>query len=108
MPINSKRKGNTAERELARILREHGYTDARRGLQYQCGQVEADVEGVPGIHIEVKIRGDRFSAKELYEAMEQSTRDAKKGETPVVIHRINRHPWLVTMYLEDWLNMKGV
>ena len=103
MPINSKQKGNAAERAIARILREHGFTDARRGLQYQCGQVEADVVGIPWIHIEVKIRGEHFSAKELYAAMEQSIRDAKEGETPVVMHRTNRHPWLVTMRLEDWL-----
>ena len=96
--MNSKAKGNAGERELANILKDYGF-NARRGLQYQGGQVEADVVGIPGIHIEVK----RVERLNITKAMEQSTRDAKKGETPVVIHRINRHPWLVTMYLEDWL-----
>lgn len=100
--MNSKRKGNAGERELAGILREHGY-DSRRGLQYQGGQVEADVIGIPGIHIECK----RVEHLNLYNAMEQSIRDAKEGETPVVMHRTNRHPWLVTMLLEDWLDERG-
>ena len=100
--MNSKRKGNAGERELAGILREHGYK-SRRGLQYQGGQVEADVVGIPGIHIECK----RVEKLNLYNAMEQSIRDAKEGETPVVMHRTNRHPWLVTMLLEDWLDERG-
>lgn len=99
--MNSKRKGNAGERELAGILREHGYK-SRRGLQYQSGQVEADVVGIPGIHIEVK-RVERFGAADLYKAMEQSTRDAKEGEMPVVVHRTNRRRWLVTLDLYDFL-----
>lgn len=53
--INSKQKGAAAERELARKLREYGY-DCRRGQQY-CGlNGDADVVGLPGIHIEAKRR----------------------------------------------------
>lgn len=100
--MNSKVKGNRGEVELANILREYGY-NARRGLQYQSGQIEADVVGVPGIHIECK----RVEKLNLYNAMAQSIRDAKDEEKPVVAHRTNRHPWLVTMLLEDWLALLG-
>lgn len=41
----------------------------------------------------------------LYAAMEQSKRDARDGETSVVMHRKNREDWLVTMRLEDWMQM---
>ena len=107
MSINSKRKGSAAEREVAQLLREAGYKDARRGLQYQSGQIEADVVGVPGIHIEVKIRAKQFSAENLYEAMAQSVRDSKEHEKSVVIHRTARHPWLVSMSLDEWLELLG-
>lgn len=98
--MNSKRKGNAGEREFAALLREHGY-NARRGLQYQGGQVEADVVGIPGYHLEIK----RVEKLNINTAMAQSIRDAKENETPVVAHRINRHPWLVTMLAEDWLRV---
>lgn len=98
--MNVKQKGNQAEREVAAILREYGY-EARRGLQYQGGQVEADVVGLPGKHIEVK----RVERLNLHAAMEQSRRDAKPGEIPTVIHRRSREEWLITMpfraYLEE-------
>lgn len=94
--MNAKQKGNQGERELARLLREYGY-DARRGMQYQGGQLEADVVGLPGIHIECK----RVQGLDLSKAMEQSVRDAKDEEIPVVIHRENRKPWLITMRLGD-------
>ena len=97
--MNSREKGASGERELAGILREYGYT-ARRGQQYCGANGDADVVGIPGIHIECK----RVERLNLDEAMAQSERDAKKdGGTPVVIHRKNRKPWRVTMNLEDFI-----
>lgn len=108
--MNSKRKGNGGEREVARILRAHGFEDARRGLQYQSGQVEADVEGMPLVHLEVK----RVEALNIHKAMEQSRRDAKPGEMPWVLHRKNHEEWLATMRMEDalmlykaWIDERG-
>jgi len=98
--MNSKVKGNAGEREIAHILEAHGYT-AHRGIQYNPDRFEADVEGLPGIHIEVK----RVEQLNIYKAMEQSIRDAKDGEMPVVIHRRNRDYWKVTMRLEEWLEI---
>ena len=46
-------KGKRGERELAGILRDYGY-NCRRGQQY-CGTFgDADVIGLPDVHIEVK------------------------------------------------------
>lgn len=50
---NSRRKGASGERELAKKLREYGY-EARRGQQYCGSNGDADVVGIPGIHIECK------------------------------------------------------
>lgn len=99
MAINSRNKGAVAERELAEILQEHGF-DCRRGQQYCGANGDADVVGLPGIHIECK----RVERLNLYEAMSQAKRDSKgTGKIPAVFHRKNRQKWLVTMELEDFI-----
>lgn len=98
--MNSKRKGNAGERELASLLRGHGY-NARRGQQFSGANGDADVEGLPGIHIEVK----RVERLNIYNAMKQSIRDARPGESPAVFHRRNREEWLVTMTFDDWIEL---
>ena len=101
--INSKRKGSQGERDIAAILREHGYADARRSQQYCGHNGDPDVVGLPGFHLEVK----RVERLNLDAAFEQSVRDAKEGEIPVVVHRRNRKPWMVTIRLEDFLLLIG-
>lgn len=48
--MNSRNKGAAGERELAGKLRDYGY-DARRGQQYSGANGDADVVGLPGIHL---------------------------------------------------------
>lgn len=97
MAINSRAKGANGERELARKLKEYGY-DCRRGQQY-CGvNGDADVIGLPGIHIECK----RVEKLNIYDAIFQAKRDSKTDELPAVFHRKNNCEWLVTMTLQDW------
>ena len=102
MSINSRSKGAKGERELAKILREYGYP-CRRGQQYSGANGDADVGGLPNIHIEVK-RRERL---EIYSAIAQAVRDAKNDEKPAVFHRKNECEWLVTMRLEDWMKLYG-
>ena len=99
--INSRAKGARTERELAKRLREFGYEDARRGVQYSGLFGDADVVGLPGIHIESKA----VERLNVWNAMAQSIRDARDGEIPVVMHKKNRTGWLVTMSLEDWMGL---
>ena len=98
--MNSRQKGARGERELASILKSYGY-ETRRGQQYSGANGDADVVGLPGVHIECK----RVEHLNLYDAMSQSRRDAREGETPVVMHRKNCCDWLVTMRLEDFIEM---
>ncbi len=97
---NSRAKGARGERELANLLKEYGY-ECRRGQQYSGSNGDADVVGLPGIHIECK----RVEKLNIEKAMEQSARDARDGEMPVVMHRKDRHPWLVTMAMGDFMEM---
>ena len=98
--VNSRAKGAEGERELARILQARGYK-ARRGQQFCGANGDADVVGLPGYHIECK----RVEKLNLEAAMEQSKRDARQGEIPIVAHRKNHHEWLTTLRLEDFLDI---
>ena len=97
---NSRQKGARGERELAGVLREHGF-ECRRGQQYCGANGDADVVGIPGVHIECK----RVESLNIHKAMEQAKSDARENELPAVFHRKNGKPWLVTMTLEDWMKI---
>ncbi len=101
MSRSQQRKGKGGELELASILNEYGYPVKRGGSQ-TFGTVP-DITGLPGIHVEVK-RQERLN---LTEAMKQATRDADRFQDgmPTVFHRRNRQPWLVTMLLDDWMQL---
>ena len=70
--MNSRNKGETGERELAKVLRGYGY-NCRRGQQYCGANGDADVVGLPGLHIECK----RVERLNLDDAMAQAKADAR-------------------------------
>jgi Holliday junction resolvase len=99
---NSRQKGKRGERELANYLQDAGLV-ARRGQQHRGGPDSPDVicESLPWLHIECK-RGQRLN---LHDAMVQSVTEAPAGSVPVVMHRKNRQPWMVTMRIDDFLEL---
>lgn len=97
----SRQKGKHGEREVAELLRTHGFHAARRGVQYQGGPDSPDVIGLPGFHNEVK----RTEAFRLYAALEQAKSERKDGDLPVVWHRANQRPWVVVMDALDFLSL---
>lgn len=97
---NSKQKGARGERELSSKLKGYGYS-TRRGQQYCGANGDADVVGLPGIHIECK----RVQKLNIYDAISQAKADAKENELPTVFHRKDRSEWLVTMTLDDWMKI---
>lgn len=98
--MNSREKGKRGELEVAHLLEKYGY-EARRGQQYAGANGDPDVVGLPGIHIEVK----RVEKLNIDIAMQQSVRDARENEIPIVMHRKNRADWLVTMRFDDWMKL---
>lgn len=99
----SRDKGKRYERELANLLKQHGYTDAHRTSQY-CGNTgdASDVVGLPGIHIEAKHQ-EQFR---IYDWMAQAIHDSSKsGNVPVVFFRKNKQETLVCMRFTDWIDM---
>lgn len=100
MPINSKRKGAVGEVELANKLKEYGY-NTERSVQYNGKNGQADVIGLPHIHVECK----RQEKLNIYNAIDQAKRDAKNEDMPTVFHRKNRSNWLVTMELTEFMKL---
>lgn len=96
MPVHSKNKGAAFERKVAGILKEMGIT-ARRGQQFH-GLEGKDVVSDINWHIECKA----VESLNVCKAFKQAKRDADEGETPVVIHKKNLQPILITMELADF------
>ncbi len=94
---NSREKGRKGELEFKNFLRDVlGFANARRGVQYAGGPDSPDVVGIDGVHIEVK----RTEQLRLHEAMKQAVDDACNN-VPVVAHRKNGEPWLLTIRAKD-------
>lgn len=98
--MNSRNKGKRGELEAAHLLQNHGY-DTRRGQQFAGINGDADVVGLPGIHLEVK----RVEKLNIDEALVQAIRDKRANEIPIVMHRKNRTKWKVTMLFDDWMEL---
>ena len=98
--INSRQKGKRGEVELAHLLSEYGFR-CRRGQQYSGANGDADVVGIPGVHIECK----RTNRLKPYDFLAQARRDARDGEMPVVMMRSDRQDWLALMSLDDLMTL---
>jgi len=97
---NSRQKGKRGELEVVHLLQQHGY-EARRGQQFKGTADSPDViHNLPGFFIEVKLR-QQLNLHATIEKAQQETAEAT-GETPIVFHRKNGKPWLVTMTAEDF------
>lgn len=103
MAVNSRQKGARGERYVAAKFREYGY-DAHRTAQFRgnTGQA-ADVEGIPGIHAEVKFQ----ETLRLQDWLDQAKRDAEKAGDglPTVFHKKNNAELLVTMEFSTWIQL---
>ncbi len=97
----SRQKGKRGEREAAALLREHGFSEARRGVQYQGGHDSDDVIGLPGWHVEVK----RTETLSIYPALEQAIVDKSDAAKPVVLHKRNGKQWLAILNATDFLEL---
>ena len=114
MAINSREKGRRGEVELAHYLQGFGY-DARRGQQFSGANGDADVVGLPGIHIECK----RAEKTAINDWLLQAIRDAgvesvlqDRDILPVVFHRQNKDgkkavkgEWVVIMLAKDFIEL---
>lgn len=99
----SRRKGAAFERELVRRFREI-MPDAgvRRGLQYRAGQEASDVE-MPCFWVEAK----HHHRTNVRAAMRQAIDACPPGRWPIAVCKDDHATPLVTMQLEDFLELVG-
>ena len=107
--MNSREKGKRGERQWRDELRAHGY-HARRGQQFSGSPDSPDVvcDELAWIHFEVKA----VERLNIEDAMEQARRDQTRSglnaadaapmKVPIVAHKRNFRPWLVTMDAETF------
>ena len=99
----SRNKGKRGERMLSKEFSEAGWP-ARRSVQYngKAQGAEADIIGVPGLSIESKF----VERLNIVTAYEQSCENAKgTGDIPIVCHKRNHKPFLVTLSLKDFIEI---
>lgn len=100
----SREKGKRGEREVASLFRDWGY-DAHRTAQCRGNTGRAaDIDGTPGVHVEVKYQ----EHMRLYEWMQQAADDANAagdGSLPVVVHKQSHRPVLATMEFSAWMEL---
>ena len=98
MPINSKQKGNRAERSWAKWLRDNLKIKARRGQQFSGHPDAPDVvSDLVQLHFEVK----HVERLNIFHAVEQAVEDAGEQQIPCVAHTKNHKPWLITIMACD-------
>lgn len=102
MGAPSRRKGASGERELARIIRTHGFACERTGRN---GITSEDVtHDIPGVHLEAK----RRETLAIPQWLRQAEGDARPGLVPVVAFRQSRQPWRVVVPLDEFLRLKQI
>ena len=105
MGKSSRDKGKRAEREAAKAVEAVFGVAMRRAVQY-CGKAgDADVVGLPGVHIEVKAR----AAHSCLRYLDQAASDARAGDVPIVLLRedgdVRFHALLALDDLPDLLDL---
>lgn len=95
----SRTKGHNFERETANKLKAI-FPEARRGFQMRDGADAPDVMGTP-FWVECKV-GKRCNIKQ---AMLQAVEATDGKHIPVVVTKEDRGMTMVTMELEEWLEV---
>ena len=95
--INSRAKGAAGELEASKAIADTLGVHARRGQQFSGSPDSPDiVTSLKGVHFEIK----RVENLNVNKAMDQAARDCGE-DAPVLMHRKNRTPWLITVRLSD-------
>ena len=101
MPINSRAKGMSGEREVATILRDELGMEVHRNWAQQAAIGGCDLIGIPGWGIEIK-RIKKATEADLQSFWQQTTEQATSAKVrPVLIYREDRQSWKVRMSLYD-------
>jgi len=96
--IDSRKKGQVGEREVAQILRDELGLEIRRNWAEQSHHGGVDLVGIPGWALEVK----RARVARLNDWWIQTTVQAAQAKArPALIYRLDRQDWKVMVSLYD-------
>jgi Holliday junction resolvase len=95
----SRRKGAAAEREVAGLLTEGGFT-CNRNVEGSRGQACADIDNDLGLYIEVR-RRETLNIP----AWNREIAEKKGDKIGVLAYRRSREGWHVSMSFEDFLTL---
>jgi hypothetical protein len=100
VPLSERRKGAKGELEAIALIREAGWSHARRTHDGRTQSGRGDVAGGPaGVHVEIK----RVERLNVPGALAQVRADADPLDIPVLVHRPSRSEWMATLPLADLL-----
>jgi len=99
----NRRKGHQFERDIAIQLREIGYPNAKRHLEYQEGEANGiDISGVPGFAIQCKNKQKYVSVNTIKEIQVEGF------DIPIVISKAKREEPMAIMRWEDLMIMMSI
>ena len=102
-------KGASAEREVCAILRESGaFPNAERDLEQTRGHDNGrDVVNTDPWVLQIKRHAVVTRGVILAGLAEASGSTTEQARYAACIHRSDRHPWLVTCWLSDYIRLCG-
>lgn len=95
----SRHKGKSAELEVVHLARAAGFSDAQR--TGSAGQIRGDIDGIPGVYVEVRRRETLALPAWCREAEEE----APDLTLPVVAFRRSHEPWRAALPLAALLEL---
>lgn len=96
----SRRKGLGYENRIAGILREHGFPDAGRHLEFQKDEARGfDLKNTGVFRIQCKRYRSYAPVTKLEEVKPE------RGTVPLLVTRADRKPDVVVLYLKDFLKL---
>lgn len=105
MTSPAKRKGDSAEREIAAILADQLGIAVRRKLGAGRTDDEGDLDGIPNVAVEVKSYRD--VARAIRDGLDDSVREQSNAGTDHGVAFIRRPGgrWFAAMTVEQWCSL---
>lgn len=101
MSKSQRDKGKLGELEVVHVMADYGFQCWRTPNSGAMHYAKGDVNGIPGLHIEVK----RQETLKVSQWSRQATADCPEGQTPIVVYRTSREPWRVVIDLHDFMDL---
>jgi hypothetical protein len=101
---NSRNKGHSFERKIAKDMQSIGYKGARRQLEYHTDDANGvDIQQTPPFKIQCKAMKNQPSIHKVMDEVE-----AEREEIPVVIYKVDRKGTYAAFKIDDALRLMKI